>query len=173
MNDALRGISVGAALARERLRGVTPLLVLALSGCAVYALGVLERQNGADGAADSALTGPVFGFAVPILAYLVSERVCDGQRLDHSVDTVARYGADRRHAVLGELLLSALATAFASVVLTLLALLGAHSLRDTDLNRDLRDEHRRIACVTGAAYALAFSAASLLGKARRRAANGR
>ena len=35
MSDVLSGASVGATLARERLRGVTPLLVLALSACAV------------------------------------------------------------------------------------------------------------------------------------------
>ena len=163
MSDVVRGVSVGAALARERLRGVTPLLVLALSGCAVYALAVLEHRGSADTAADSALAGPVFGFALPILAYLVSERVCDGQRLDRGVDAVARYGADRRHALLGVLLVSALATALASVVLTVLALLGAHSLHDSDLGRDLATSIA-IAFVTGAVYALTFSAASLLGK---------
>jgi hypothetical protein len=163
MSDVLSGISVGAALARERLRGVTPLLVLALSGCAVYALAVLERQGAADTAADSALAGPVFGFAVPILAYLVSERVCDGERLDRSVDTVARYGADRRYAMLGELLVAGIVLAFASAALTVLALLGAHSLHDADLGRDLCSSVA-IAFVTGAVYALAFSAASLFGK---------
>jgi hypothetical protein len=163
MSDVLSGASVGATLARERLRGVTPLLVLALSACAVYALAVLERQSSAYSAADSALEGPVFGFALPILAYLVSERVCDGQRLDRSLDSVARYGADRRHALLGLLLVSALTMAFVSAVLTVLALLGAHSLHDADLGRDLCTSSA-IALVTGAVYALAFSAASLFGK---------
>ncbi|HTA92909.1 MAG TPA: hypothetical protein VK745_25200 [Polyangiaceae bacterium] len=163
MSDVRSGIAVGAALARERLRGVTPLLVLALSGCAVYALAVLERQSSPDSAADSALAGPVFGFALPILAYLVSERVCNGERLDRSVDTVARHGADRRHALLGALLVSALVMAFAGTLLTLLALLGAHSLHDADLARDLATS-AAIAFVTGAVYALAFGAASSFGK---------
>ncbi|HWZ91311.1 MAG TPA: hypothetical protein VNW92_20760 [Polyangiaceae bacterium] len=159
MND----LGVGATLARERLRGAALPLVLALSGCVVYALAALERRASGSGAADSALEGPVFGLALPILAYLLIERACDAQRLDRSVDTVARYGADRRAVMLGVLLTSAAWMAIASALLTALALLGAHSLHDSDLARDLRSSVG-IALVSGAVYALWFGAASLIGK---------
>ena len=159
MND----LRVGATLARERLRGATLPLVLALSGCVVYALAALDRRTSGSGAADSALEGPVFGLALPILAYLLIERACDAQRLDRSVDTVVRYGADRRAVMLGVLLTSASWLAVASALLTILALLGAHSLHDADLARDLRAS-ASIALSSGAVYALYFCAASLFGK---------
>jgi hypothetical protein len=159
MND----LRVGGALARERLRGAALPLVLALSGCVVYALAVLERRTSGSGAADSALEGPVFGLALPILAYLLIERACDAQRLDRSVDTVARYGADRRAVMLGVLLTSAAWMAIASALLTLTALLGAHSLHDGNFGSDLRAS-LVIAAVSGAVYALWFGAASLIGK---------
>ena len=159
MNDVV----AGAQLARERLRGLVSPLVLVLSVIAVYALGVLERRGSGAGAADSALEGPVFGFALPILAYLVSERVCDGARLDRSVDLVARYGVDRRAALFGVLLVSAASTALSAVLLTVSALIGAHTLRDASLVSDLRASVG-IAALSGAVYALWFGAASLFGK---------
>ena len=162
-NHAFSGVSVGAALARERLRGAVVPFVLALSGCVVYALAVLERRGSGSGAADGALEGPVFGLALPILAYLLSERVCDAQRLDRSVDSVARYGADRRAAMLGVLLVSAAYMALGTALLTLTALLGAHSLHDANFGSDLRMS-LAIAALSGAVYALWFGAASLVGK---------
>jgi len=156
-------VAVGARIARERLRGVVAPLVLVLSATAVYALAVLEHRGGGNGAADSALEGPVFGFGLPILAYLVSERVCDGARLDRSVDVVARYGADRRAALLGVLLVSAASTALSAVLLTVSALIGAHTLHDASWASDLRASVG-IAAVSGAVYALWFGAASLFGK---------
>jgi len=159
----LNDVVAGAQLARERLRGLVSPLVLVLSVIAVYALGVLERRGSGAGAADSALEGPVFGFALPILAYLVSERVCDGARLDRSVDLVARYGVDRRAALFGVLLVSAASTALSAVLLTVSALIGAHTLRDASLVSDLRASVG-IAALSGAVYALWFGAASLFGK---------
>jgi hypothetical protein len=159
----VNGVKVGAIIARERLRGALLPLVLVLSAFAVYALAVLERRGGASGAADGALEGPTFGFALPILAYLLSERACDGERLDHSVNAVARYGADRRAALLGVLLVCAASTALAAVVLTVAALLGAHSPSDANFARDL-GVSVVIAALCGAVYALWFGAASLFGK---------
>jgi hypothetical protein len=159
----LSGIAVGALIARERLRGAVGPLVLVLSASAVYALGVLERRGSGTGAADSALEGPVFGFGLPILAYLVSERVCDGGRLDRAVDAVARYGADRRAALSGVLLVSAACTALSAVLLAVSALAGAHTLHDPSLASDLRASVG-IAALSGAVYALFFGAASLFGK---------
>jgi hypothetical protein len=159
MND----VRVGARLAFARLRGPSSALVLAISALTVFAAAALEQRSNAASAPDDVLSGVAFGIALPVLAYLVSERVCDGQRLDRSVDSVARHGADRRHAVLGLLLASGLATALGGAFLVLIALLGAHTLHDASLAFDLRSSIG-IALVSGFAYALCFGAASLLGK---------
>jgi hypothetical protein len=159
----LSGIAAGATIARERLRGAVVPLTLVLSASAVYALAVLERRSSGGGAADSALEGPVFGFALPVLAYLLSERVCDGQRLDESVNVVARYGTDRRAALLGVLLVSAASMALAGALLAVSALVAAHTHRDTGFASDVRTS-AVIAAVSGAVYALWFGAASLYGK---------
>jgi hypothetical protein len=156
-------VALGAALARQRLRGAVVPVVLVLSGCLVYALAALERRHSGSAAANGALEGPVFGLALPILAYLLSERVCDAQRLDRSVDSVARYGTDRRAAMVGALCISAACMALSTVLLTLTALLGAHSLHDANFGSDLRTS-LAIAAVSGAVYALWFGAASLVGK---------
>jgi len=159
----MNGVLTGASLARERLRGAGAPLVLLLACAALFAVAVLERRSDAGSAPDDVLSGAVFGIAVPILAYLVSERACANQRLTHSVDEVARYGTNRRTALLGVLLASAACTAIASALLTFVALLGAHASRSTLLVSDLRAS-LGIALVAGAVYALYFAAASLLGK---------
>ncbi|HEY3256700.1 MAG TPA: hypothetical protein VGJ91_22240 [Polyangiaceae bacterium] len=159
MNDVLLGLT----LARERLRGLGAPFVLLLSCAALFAIGALERQSDATSAPDDALRGAVFGVALPLLAYLVTERVCAAERLQRSVDGVARYGANRRAAVLGLLLASALCSALSGALLTIAALLGAHAPRSASLLADLRASVG-IALCAGAVYALYFGAASLLGK---------
>ena len=159
MNDLRNGV----AIARERLRGPSAPLVLFLSCVALFAIGVLERQSDAVSAPDDALMGAVFGIALPLVAYLVSEVACAGLRLDRSVDCLARYGTNRRAALCGVLLVSALSSAFAGALLTVSALLGAHAPRSPTLLADLRASVG-IALVAGVVYALYFGAASLLGK---------
>lgn len=159
MND-LRN---GATLAYERMRGPSAPLVLCLSSLALFAIGVLERQSDALSAPDDALAGAVFGIALPLVAYLVSERLCDGMRLDRSVDSLARYGTNRRAALCGVLLVSALSSAVAGALLTVSALLGAHSTHSPTLFADLRVSVG-IGLVAGVVYALYFGAASMLGK---------
>jgi hypothetical protein len=159
MND----VRVGARLASARLRCPSSALVLLISALVVFAAAVLERRSNATTAPDDVLSGIAFGIALPVLAYLISERACDGQRLDRSVDSIARYGADRRRAVLGLLLVSASATALVGACLVLIAMLGAHTLSDASLAFDVRSGVG-IALVSGFAYALYFSTASLLGK---------
>lgn len=158
----MNGVWIGLALARERLRGVSAPLVLLLSCAALFAIGVLERQSDAASAPDDALRGAL-GVALPLLAYLVSERVCDSQRLQRSVDGVARYGSNRRAAVLGVLLAAALGSAFAGALLSAATVLGAHAPHSAALLPDLRASVG-IALLAGVVYALYFGAASLLGK---------
>lgn len=159
----MNGISIGLALARERLSGASAIFALLLSAGALFAIGVLERQSDAPSAPDDTLRGAAFGIALPLLAYLVSERATEGKRLTRSVDAVARYGTNRRAALLGVLLASALYTALASALVTLAAVLGAHPPRSASLISDLRASVG-IALIAGAVYSLYFGAASLLGK---------
>jgi hypothetical protein len=159
MNDLRNGV----AIARERLRGPSAPLALGVSAVALFAIGVLERQSDAVSAPDDALMGAVFGIALPLVAYLVSERACAGMRLDRSVDCLARYGANRRAALCGSLLASALSSAFAGALLTVSALLGAHAPHSSTLLADLRASVG-IALAAGVVYALYFGAASLFGK---------
>ena len=123
MIDARGGITLGMKVGWARLRGLGAPLTLVLACSAVYALGVLGRRVDPTEAVDNLLSVPVFGFALPVLAYLISERVCGGQRLDRGVDSLARHGTDRRAAVLGLLLASALCTALTALLLTLSAVL--------------------------------------------------
>lgn len=155
----MSSVVLGLSLVRERLRGLSAALVVLLSALALFAIGVLARQADAASAADDTLLGPVFGVAVPLLAYLLCERLCCGARLDRSVDTVARYGASRRGAVLGLLLGAVLCMALLSAVLSAVALLGARP-------QALRVELRSISGIgfaAGTVYALWFGAASLFG----------
>jgi len=156
-------VVTGFALARERLRGNAPPVVLALGLLTVAATAVLERRSNAASAPDDVLSGAAFGIALPLFAYFVSERACDGQRLDHSVDGVARYGANRRAALLGVLLASALGGALCGALLAIFAVLGAHSPHSNSLVSDLRASVG-IALIAGSVYALYFGAASLVGK---------
>jgi len=158
----MSGVHVGLSLALERLRGVSAPLVLALSGACLYAVGVLEQRSDAASAPDDTLSA-AFGLTLPVLAYLMLERVCAGQRLDQSLDGVARHGTDRRAALLGLLLGSASCMALASAVLSALALLGAHASGAHALMPDVRASVG-IASLTGAVYALFFAAASQFGK---------
>ena len=159
MND----FGLGTLLVRERLRNYGTLCVLLLSCSAVYALGVIERQRDAASAADSVLGGAVFGIAVPLLAYLLSDRVCAGTQLSLSVDVIARHGANRRKLVLGLLLGSALCMALSAALLTTAALLGARAAASSAFLPDLRTSVA-ISLLAGGVYALWFGMASLLGK---------
>ncbi|HEY0466574.1 MAG TPA: hypothetical protein VGC79_20340 [Polyangiaceae bacterium] len=159
----MSGVWVGFALARARLRSASAPLVVLLSCAALFAIGVLERQSNAESAPDDTLSGAAFGIALPLLAYLVSERACAGERLERSVDGIARYGTDRRAAQLGVLLASALSSAFVGALFASFALLGAHGTHSPSLLGDLRASVG-IALCAGAVYALYFCAASRLGK---------
>jgi len=159
----MNGVRVGLSLAHGRMRGPSAPLVLLSICIASFAVGVLERKSDALSAPDDALGGAVFGIALPLLTYLVSERVCDATRLDRSVDAVARYGTDRRAALLGVLLASALCSALAGALITIAALLGAHAPASHTLLADLRASVG-IALLAGAVYALYFGMASLFGK---------
>ena len=154
----MSALLLGFSVARERVRGVAAPLALFLTGCALFVAGTLERRSQASTASDDVLTGLVFGVVIPVLAYSISDRVCAGQRLDQSLDGIARHGANRRALQLGVLLFAALCSALASAALTCVALLGTHAPA-ADLRLSVV-----VAFAGGVSYSLWFGAASLLGK---------
>jgi len=109
-------IRAGIALARERL-SQRPTLVAGALGLA-FELGValLERADGAVGAADRALAGGAFGVALPLFSYYLMTRVCAGTSLREALLPLARHGLDRQTLTLGLAIPPALmAAAFAAL----------------------------------------------------------
>ncbi len=161
----MTGGRVGAALCYERLRSAQLVLVLLVSAPVMFVAGVLVRRSDPAGAIDNVLAGAVFGFALPVLSYVISERSCESQSLDRAVDGVTRYGASRRAAMFGVLSTSCLVSACLSALLAALAVSGAHVSGEA-IAFDLRSSVG-IAFLSGVAYTACFSAASLLGKQGR------
>jgi hypothetical protein len=159
-------VRFGIDLARERLhQRATPLaLGLALS----FELGValLERAQGASGASARALTGGAFGVALPLLAYFLVGRACDGKSLREAVAPLARHGLDRRQLTVGFALPLGLLLAAFGVFGSALVVLVTRELGDPELPRDLWTT-AWIGLVSGPAYAAAFVGASAFGRAGR------
>lgn len=156
-------VSAGLDLARERLRGRTTLLGLALALTFGLGVALLERAQGTIGAADRALTGGAFGIALPLACYFLVGRACGGSSLRHAVLPLARHGLDRRTLTLGLALPPALlAAAFAGISGLLVVLLT----RGPGDPKFLADAWASIwiGAVAGAAYVAAFVGASAVGR---------
>jgi hypothetical protein len=157
----------GMALAWARLRGPgTAFAAVTALVCATL-VAVIERSTEPYYAADRALTGGVFGLILPLLGYLVLERVTVGARLDHSVDELSRHGADRRWLGLGLYAVAALALAAIALLLAVTGVCLSRGAKDPLLLRDLAATSW-IAVLSGVAYAAWFSLASLVGRRGRR-----
>lgn len=159
-------LRAGANMAQERLKpsAVKVLLGLALS----FELGValLERAAGRIGAADRALLGGAFGLALPLLAYVVVTRICEGESLSQAVSPLSRHGLDRRSLSFG-------------LALPVAAWLGAFGLLSgvlvVSITRGPGDQHwlgdattsAWIGACAGIAYTLALFGASSWGKRGR------
>ncbi|MEB2311862.1 MAG: hypothetical protein OZ921_17065 [Sorangiineae bacterium] len=146
----------GATLGATRLRRASSLLATLVAFALVALDAALERRVAGRAATDHALVGAVFGVAIPLLAYLTSERVSGGARLDDSLDALARHGANRRGLALGALALSAALMATAGALLAAEAtwLTGGSDAR---LSAGL-------GALAGALYAAWFGAASTFGR---------
>lgn len=114
------------ALARERLARTSLLAGVVSAVLGVALVSALERKSDPTFAADHALSGSVFGIALPLLALAVMRCLCDGQRLDAAVAVFARHGANRRWAALSLLGSAAAAVALIGVTLVAVALAVAH-----------------------------------------------
>jgi hypothetical protein len=156
-------VRAGVELARARLteRGVASAAVLAF----VFELGValLERAHGRAGAADRALGGGVFGFALPLFCYFVVSRLCASDNTNGALYVLARHGVDRRASFLGLALPGALVGAAFAAVSGMSVVLLTRGFSDAKLGGDVFVS-AWIGAVAGAAYIAAFMGASAFGR---------
>jgi hypothetical protein len=124
---------------------------------------VLERRHAPELAPDRTLMSAVFGIVLPLLSYGLLERVTQRQRLDDSVQEVARHGGNRRAAVFGVLAGSAVITAGIGAALACVGVVSSRGAYDPALWSDLENS-AWIGFLGGACYAAWFCAASLIGR---------
>jgi len=161
-------VSVGAGLdlAGERLRQRATPVALAVALSFELGVALLERAQGAVGAADRALLGGTFGIALPLVCYFLVGRACDGSGLREALLPLARHGLDRRTLTVGLALPPALlAAAFAAVSGFLVVLIT----RGASDPKFLADAWASIwiGAVASVAYVAAFVGASAVGRRGR------
>jgi hypothetical protein len=154
---------LGALTTATRLRSERTPLVLGLSVLLAALFAYLERRAGGVTAVDRALTRDTFGLLLPLMSYLTFQRATRGGRLDGSVRTVARHGADGQSAWLGAALppiatLMLLGMAFAMATVS-----AAHGRGDPALFRDLW-QSTWIGALAGLAYGAWFALGSDFGR---------
>jgi hypothetical protein len=156
-------VTAGIDMARERLSQRPTRVAAALALSFELGVALLERAQGAVGAADRALQGGAFGIALPLFCYFLVTRACSGTSLRDAVLPLSRHGMDRRALTLGLALPPALlAAAFGAISSVLVVLVtrgpgGPGALGDTLTSM-------WIGVVSGAAYVAAFVGASALGR---------
>lgn len=124
---------------------------------------LLEKEIAPEAAVDRALTGPVFGWTIPLLAYAAVARVANYRRLDDAVRDLARHGADRRATVAWFVLMTAARVAVVGALVSALAVLLGSSDPPALVRTDMLTS-AWIGAVGGAAYTGWFSLGSLWGK---------
>jgi hypothetical protein len=150
-------------MARERLSERATLVVLGLGSFFALGVALLERAHGRIGAADRALTGGVFGIALPLVSYFLVARVTAATSLREALLPLSRHGLDRRALTFGLALPPAvLAAAFASMS-GLLVVVVARGFGDAELAGDAFTTFL-IGLVAGPTYVAAFIGASAYGR---------
>jgi hypothetical protein len=158
----LTGITDGVRLAAARLWAPVGALVLGLAVLFVVLAGAVERHASRAAAADHTLTGAVFGFVLPLIAFATLERATLRQRLDTATNPLARHGISRRRLALGLLAASAFCLAVAGCLLAAIGVLAARG-GEPGWARDLLTS-AWIGALAGAAYAAWFLLASTFGR---------
>ena len=161
----MNGFVFGSSDAAARLRGKAPLAAAAFSVVAVLFGAWLARRFTPDDAADVALGGVVFGFALPLVAYAAVGRVCGGGRLDDAVRPLARHGANRRGAVLGAIFAAAVRVSALGAAFGFLGVLVARSHGGAAATFADAFTSAWIGALGGAVYVAWFGLGSLFGKA--------
>ena len=153
----------GVDLARTRLHQRATAVALVLAFAFVLGVALLERAQGALGAADRALRGGVFGVALPLVCYFLVGRACSSSNLRQALWPLARHGFDRRSLTLGLALPPALLAAAFGGLASLLVVLVTRGPGDPQLLSDAWTS-LTIGIVSGPAYVAAFIGASALGR---------
>jgi hypothetical protein len=156
-------VRAGVELAYERLRRRASVVAAALSFAFVLGVALLERAQGAMGAADRALTGGLFGVGLPLVCYFLVGRACAGSSLRQASLPLARHGLDRRALTLGLALPPALLAAAFGGLSSLLVVLITRGPSDPRLLADAWTS-LTIGIVSGPVYVGALVGASALGR---------
>jgi len=156
-------VRAGVDLAHERLRQHATIVAAVLSFAFVLGVALLERAQGAVGAADRALTGGVFGVGLPLVCYFLVGRACAGTSLPQALLPLARHGLDRGALTLGLALPPALLAAGFGGLSSLLVVLVTRGPGDPRLLADAWTS-LTIGVVSGPAYVGALLGASALGR---------
>ena len=156
-------LRAGIDLARERLTQRTTGVGLGLALTFTLGVAMLERAQGAEGAADRALSGGAFGVALPLVAYFLVGRACAGSSLREALFPLTRHGLDRRPLALGFTLPPALLAMGFGGVASLFVVLLTRGFSDPRVVSDAAMSIW-IGLLSGAAYAAAFTGASALGR---------
>lgn len=118
MNTTALGARYGGEQLRSRMMGLGAGLMLAVVACIAH----LERSELACGALDRSLFGVVFGWAIPLTAFLIISDICSQGRLAFGFDRLARFGHSRRRLAAGSIGVAAILTALFSLLYVWLAL---------------------------------------------------
>ncbi|HEY3234512.1 MAG TPA: hypothetical protein VGJ84_07335, partial [Polyangiaceae bacterium] len=129
----------GLGVTGRRLRVIPSGFALAAAFFFVVLCAVLERRHAPELAPDRTLMSAVFGIVLPLLSYGLLERVTQRQRLDDSVQEVARHGGNRRAAVFGVLAGSAVITAGIGAALACVGVVSSRGAYDPALWSDLEN----------------------------------
>ena len=156
-------MSAGVDMARERLSQRPTRVAAALALSFELGVALLERAQGAVGAADRALAGGAFGIALPLFCYFLVTRACGGGSLREAVLPLSRHGMDRRSLTLGMALPPALLAAGFGAVSGVVVVLVTRGLGGPGVLADALTS-MWIGIVSGAAYVSVFVGASALGR---------
>jgi hypothetical protein len=156
-------IATGIDMARERLRPRATLVAGTLALSFELGVALLERAQGALGAADRALTGGAFGVALPLFSYFLATRVTAGANLREALLPLARHGLDRRALALGLTIPAAIVAALFAALSGVIVVAITRGPGDPRLLGDAATS-AWIGLVAGAAYVASFIGASVFGR---------
>lgn len=162
----MKGWLFAISVAAGRLGGLWGATAYFGAAAFVAVAAILERRIFPEEAADTTLTGVVFGWTIPLLAYAAVARVSRYGRLDDGARDLARHGGDRRAAVASFVLMTAARVAVVGGLLGALGVILASVGEASAIRADALTT-AWIGALGGATYVVWFSLGSLWGKSGR------
>lgn len=127
--------TLGARDAQARIATRPTIAVFIASIGLALVAGMLERRSAGSGAVDRAL-GAVFNLVVPLSSFAIFALATGRRRLDQTVWSVARFGADRRGVALGAIASAWVAAAAVGALAAVAAVVTAHGSTSAPLAAD-------------------------------------